>query len=192
MIAIIKYNAGNTLSVKNAVEQLGYKCIITDNQKELINADKVILPGVGEAGSAMRYLKQKGLDELIPQLRQPVLGICLGLQLMCKSSEEGNALGLDIFNTEVKKLPPLDLIPHTGWNTMKQVVPGTTFPKSYDGDYYFVHRYYAQLCNDTTAVCEYGISFSAVLEKRNFIGAQFHPEKSSKKGSLFLKKFLSL
>ncbi len=190
MIAILKYNAGNALSVKNAVERLGYHCIVTDNKEQLLNAEKVIFPGVGEAKSAMYHLEQNGLAQLIPSLTQPVLGICLGLQLMCKSTEEGNTSGLKIFDTEVKKFPPFELVPHMGWNTVKLLKPMAISAQSYEGDYYFVHSYYAPICSDTIAFCKYGIPFSAVLQKDNFLATQFHPEKSSTAGEFFLKTFL--
>lgn len=191
MIAILKYNAGNTLSVKNAVERLGYSCIVTDNEEELRRADKVIFPGVGEAGTAMDHLKQNGLDRVIPTLTQPVLGICLGLQLMCKHTEEGNTTGLNIFDAEVKKFPPVELVPHTGWNTVKQFKSINTLNQDCGGDYYFVHSYYASVCQYTMAICEYGIPFSAVLKKDNFVATQFHPEKSSIAGAIFLQSFLA-
>lgn len=192
MIAIVAYNAGNSLSVKNAVERAGYSCIITDNEQELLAADKVIFPGVGEAGSAMNYLVEKGLHRLIPRLTQPVLGICLGLQLMCRHTEESDVNGLGIFNTAVKKIPLVARVPHTGWNSISVLKPGIGFMDEDAAlDYYFVHSYCAAVCEHTVATCEYGTSFSAVLQKDNFTATQFHPEKSGQAGERFLKNFLA-
>jgi glutamine amidotransferase len=187
MIAIVKYNAGNVTSVKNAIERLGFECIVTDNSEELQKADKVIFPGVGEASSAMAYLKEKGLDEVIKNLKQPFLGICLGMQLMCDYSEEGNVECLGIFKTKVKKFPPLDLVPQMGWNTIVQ-----NGKENENEDVYFVHSYYAEVCEETTATCNYILNFSAALQKDNFYGVQFHPEKSGKIGEEILNKFLML
>jgi glutamine amidotransferase len=199
MIAIVKYNAGNITSVKNAIERLGFECIVTDDSNELEKADKVIFPGVGEASSAMEYLKEKGLDEVIKNLKQPFLGICLGMQLMCDYSEEGNADCLGIFKTNVKKFPPLDLVPQMGWNTIYQngneserKEIGLFKNVNEDDDVYFVHSYYAEVCEDTVATCDYILNFSAALQKDNFYGVQFHPEKSGKVGEEILREFLIL
>lgn len=192
MIAIIKYNAGNTRSVANAVNRLGFDCIITDDASQIRSAEKVIFPGVGEAGTAMAYLKNKGLDQLIISLKQPVLGICLGLQLMCKSSEEGNTNCLGIFNSKVKLFPPADIVPHMGWNNLADT-KGLLFngiPAA--NDVYFVHSYYAEVCEDTAAVCNYILPFSAAMQKDNFFATQFHTEKSAKIGELILNNFLAL
>ena len=192
MIAILKYNAGNALSVENAVKRLGYETVITDDPDVLKNAEKVILPGVGEAASAMEYLKQKGLDEVIKNLTQPVLGICLGMQLLCESSEEGETKTLGIYKTKVKKFPPEDLVPHTGWNNFTSV-KGKLFENvETDENCYFVHSYYAELSDETVAVTDYILPFSAALKKDNFYAAQFHPEKSAATGMQILKNFLSL
>lgn len=192
MIAIIKYNAGNTASVTNALGYLGYETVLTDDVDLLQQADKVIFPGVGEASTAMAYLKAKGLDLVIPNLKNPVLGICLGMQLMCHFSEEGQTQGMGIFNADVKKFPPLDLVPHIGWNNLR-ACKGSLFseiPSSLD--FYFVHSYYADICDDTIAISDYIHPFSAALQKNNFYATQFHPEKSGAIGLQLLKKFLSL
>jgi imidazole glycerol-phosphate synthase subunit HisH len=192
MIAIIKYNAGNIKSVQNALNRLGYESIITDIPSELQKADKVIFPGVGEASSAMQYLKEKGLDKTIVSLKQPVLGICLGLQLMCRFSEEADTECLGIFDADVKLFPPVDKIPHMGWNncmTLKgELFNGLTI---YD-DLYFVHSYYADISSETMATCDYIVPFSAAMRKDNFFATQFHPEKSAEKGEIILKNFLEL
>lgn len=192
MIAIIKYNAGNTKSVENAVKRLGYNCKITDNQADIKAADKVIFPGVGEASSAMAYLKRQGLDQLIVSLEQPVLGICLGLQLMCSSTDEGDTKCLGIFNSKVKKFPSVGIVPHMGWNNLLNT-KGQLFNGVSDAnDVYFVHSYYAEVCEDTTSICNYILPFSATIQKNNFYGTQFHTEKSAKIGELILNNFLSI
>ncbi len=192
MIAIIKYNAGNITSVKNAVERLGYECKVTDDIDEILSAEKVIFPGVGEAGSAMIYLKNKGLDKVIQSLTQPTLGICLGLQLMCRYSEEGDTECLGIFDATVKKFPVTDIVPHMGWNNLDiQETPlFSGFGK--DDTVYFVHSYYAEICSDTIARCNYILPFSAAIQKNNFYATQFHPEKSGDVGENILKNFLEL
>ena len=192
MTVIIKYNAGNIRSVQNAAERLGYDCIVSDNPDEIRKADKVIFPGVGEAGSAMRYLKERGLDELIKSLKQPVLGICLGLQLLCRHTEESNTQCLGIFDAEVKKFPPKDLVPHIGWNNLVNIKSDFLKTKETEPDVYFVHSYYAELSKDTVAECNYILPFSAAMQKDNFYAAQFHPEKSAKVGEQILKNFLEL
>jgi glutamine amidotransferase len=192
MIAILKYNAGNIKSVENAVKRLGYDVCITDDVALLQKARKVIFPGVGEASSAMKYLKEKELDKLIRNLTQPVLGICLGMQLLCNSSEEGNTQGLGIFNTRVLKFPAKDIVPHIGWNNFK-TIKGILFKNiSPTNDCYFVHSYYAELCEDSAAICDYILPFSAALQKNNFYATQFHPEKSADVGLQILKNFLEI
>ncbi|RYD88228.1 MAG: imidazole glycerol phosphate synthase subunit HisH, partial [Sphingobacteriales bacterium] len=155
MIAILKYNAGNTQSVENAVNRLGYNCVVTDDAALLRSADKVIFPGVGQASSAMDYLRDKGLDIVIQSLTRPVLGICLGLQLMCRSSEEGATQGLGIFDVAVKKFPPVDKVPHMGWNTLNGIKSPLFTEILNDDDVYFVHSYYAELSQYTVAQCDY-------------------------------------
>ena len=190
MIAIIKYPAGNITSVENAVNRLGYQCVVTDDVELLKSADKVIFPGVGEASTAMKYLKETGLDKIIPALTQPVLGICLGQQLMCNFSEENNTECLGIFNTTVKKFPPTELVPHMGWNDLKLEQSRLLEGVSAEDNFYFVHSFYAEVCESTTATCDYILPFSAVMEKDNFYATQFHPEKSADAGERILKNFL--
>lgn len=192
MIAIIKYNAGNITSVKNAVERLGFSCNITDNIEEICDAEKVIFPGVGEANSAMKFLNNKGLDQTIKSLLQPVLGICLGLQLMCKYSEEGDTECLGIFDTTVKKFPPVDIVPHMGWNNINPVHDTLFSYFDKNNSLYFVHSYYAGICGQTIATCNYILPFSAAMRKGNFYATQFHPEKSGDVGEKILKNFLEL
>jgi len=192
MIAIVKYNAGNTKSVENAIKRLGYDCIVTDDVQQLQQADKVIFPGVGEAASAMEYLKEKGLDQVIVNLKQPVLGICLGLQLLCKSSEESNTEGLGIFDVAVKKFPPLDIVPHMGWNNLSDSDTPLFNGVTTADNLYFVHSYYAKLSVNTIAQCDYILPFSAALQKDNFYAVQFHTEKSGTVGEQILKNFLAL
>jgi len=192
MIAILKYNAGNTKSVENAIQRLGYECIVTDDIAQLQAADKVIFPGVGEAASAMEYLKAKGLDTVIKNLKQPVLGICLGLQLMCTSSEEGTTKGLGIFDVLVKKFPPIGIVPHMGWNNFSKVKSLLFEGISKEDNIYFVHSYYAELSENTIAQCDYLLPFSAALLKDNFYAVQFHTEKSGIVGEQILKNFLEL
>lgn len=204
MITIIKYNAGNITSVKNALERLGAPNIITDNPKEILAADKVIFPGVGEANSTMQYLRERKLDVLIKNLRQPVLGICLGLQLMCQYSEENDTECLGIFDTVVRKFPPKDKVPHIGWNdfVFGDILPlpplkgearkniFQNLPKN--PNVYFVHSYAAEICKNTTAICDYILPFSAAVQKDNFYATQFHPEKSGSVGEQILTNFLNL
>ncbi|MFV0248137.1 MAG: imidazole glycerol phosphate synthase subunit HisH [Tenacibaculum sp.] len=193
MIAILKYNAGNIGSVKNALSRLGYQSVITNNPDTIKQAHKVIFPGVGQAKSAMNYLKERQLDQLIKTLTQPVLGICLGLQLMCKWSEEGNINCLGIFNTKTKRFPPHDKVPHVGWNNFSEHKSSKILKNTAATDnLYYVHTYYAELCKATIATCNYIVTFSAVMQQKNFYAMQFHPEKSSTVGEQLLKNFLTL
>lgn len=192
MIAIIQYNAGNITSVQNALERLGYSSIVTDDPKLIQQAEKVILPGVGEASSAMQYLKEKGLDEVIKNLKQPVLGICLGQQLLCTFSEEGNTECLGIFDARVKKFEPKLKVPHMGWNSVSELQTDLYKGISTEENFYFVHSFYAEVSQETTAVCDYIVSFSASMQKDNFYATQFHPEKSSRVGEQLLLNFLKL
>lgn len=192
MIAILKYNAGNVTSVENAVQKLGYSTVVTDDVEVLKSADKVIFPGVGEASSAMKHLQEKGLDKVIRELTQPVLGICLGMQLMCESSEEGDTKGLGIFNAKVLQFPPKELVPQMGWNNFVSVKGKLFDGIDLENDCYFVHSYYAEICPETVAVTDYILPFSAALQKNNFYATQFHPEKSAKIGLQILNNFLKL
>ena len=190
MIAIIKYNAGNITSVVNALNRLGYESKVTDDETEIRNAEKVIFPGVGEASSAMKYLKERNLDELICSLKQPFLGICLGQQLMCKYSEEGDAECLGIFDVAVKKFPPKDLVPHMGWNNLQKIKGDLLSGISEEDNVYFVHGYYCEVGKETLAECDYILPFSAVMQKDNFYATQFHLEKSATVGEKILLNFL--
>lgn len=192
MIAIVKYNAGNIGSVSNALNRLGCEHQVTDDKDTLQQADKVIFPGVGEASSAMKYLKEKQLDNTIKNLSQPVLGICLGLQLMCQSSEEGNTKGLGIFDTQVIKFPSQDIVPHMGWNNLFDLKTKLFEGINEKNDVYYVHSYFAELCSNTIAKTDYILPFSAALNKNNFFATQFHPEKSASVGEIILKNFISI
>lgn len=192
MIAILKYNAGNIKSVQNALTRLGFKSLITDDPGELIRADKVIFPGVGEAGSAMQYLRERGLDKTIISLKQPVLGICLGLQLMCRHSEEADTQCLGIFEAKVMLFPPVDKIPHMGWNNFLTIKGDLYKGVTINDDVYYVHSYYADICSSTSATCDYILPFSASLQRDNFYATQFHPEKSAGVGERILQNFLEL
>ncbi len=189
-IVIIDYGAGNIQSIKFAMKRLGFEAVLSDDPKEIQKADKVIFPGVGEASSTMTKLRASGLDSLIPNLEQPVLGICLGMQLMCNSSEEGNTKGLGIFDLDVVKFPDSVKVPQIGWNqieNLKSDLFGEITDKSH---IYLVHSFYAPLGADTIATSEYALRYSAALQKDNFYGVQFHPEKSSTVGNNILKNFL--
>lgn len=192
MIALIDYGAGNIRSVQNALTRLGVESKLTNQLDELRAADKVIFPGVGDASFAMSQIRKHQLNTFIPTLTQPVLGICLGMQLLCNSSEEGKTDALGIFNTTVKEFQPTLNVPHTGWNSC-EVKPSPLFNEiSSDDDFYFVHSFYAEICTDTIATCDYIAPFSAALQKNNFFGVQFHPEKSAEIGSKLIQNFLEL
>ncbi|MBL7704433.1 MAG: imidazole glycerol phosphate synthase subunit HisH [Taibaiella sp.] len=192
MIAILKYNAGNTRSVYNAVSRLGYEVSISDDPFVLQSAEKVIFPGVGEAGSAMAYLKARELDLVIRELKQPVLGICLGMQLLCAYSEESNTEGIGIFDSQVQRFPGGYLVPHMGWNNCASLKGSLFEGLDLNADFYFVHSYYAHINADTVAAADYIVPFSAALQKDNFYAVQFHPEKSAQTGNLLLQNFLTL
>lgn len=192
MIAIIKYNAGNVRSVQNALNRMGYESIVTDKESLLRDAQKVIMPGVGEAASAMKYLRDRGLDVVIKSLTQPFLGICLGLQIMCKSTEEGNVPCLNIFDARVKRFPPQGRIPHMGWNDFESISGPLFEGIDIRDNVYYVHSFYAQTCVHTSAVCRYILPFSAALQKDNYYATQFHPEKSGSVGEIVLQNFLRL
>ena len=193
-IAIIKYNAGNVASVMYALDRIGQKYQLTDDHEQIKKADKVIFPGVGEASTAMAYLKEKGLDQVIKGLKQPVLATCIGMQLLCKHSEEGNVDCIGVFDVEVKKFISKDLkIPHVGWNSIVKRGDNPLMKGLKEEEFvYFVHSFYAPVNQYTTAVCEYEQPFSAMLHKDNFYAAQFHAEISGKAGEQILKNFLAL
>ncbi|MDR6486635.1 glutamine amidotransferase [Chryseobacterium vietnamense] len=192
MIAIIKYNGGNVNSVQNALNRLKIDSVITDDPEQILKADKVIFPGVGEASSTMKLLKERELDLLIPSLKQPVLGICLGMQLMCKGNEEGDTEGMGIFDINVRKFPAKDIVPHMGWNTLSEQTSPLFSGIEKNNDVYFVHSYYCELSDFTTSVCDYILPFSASLQKDNFYAVQFHPEKSGLVGNKIVKNFINL
>ncbi|MEM6345366.1 MAG: imidazole glycerol phosphate synthase subunit HisH [Bacteroidota bacterium] len=192
-IVIIKYNAGNVLSVTHALQRLGVEPVLTDEPEIIQAADKVIFPGVGEASTTMGHLRKSGLDRLIPQLKQKVLGICLGMQLMCEHSEEGNVDCLGIFPEQVKLFPSGERkVPHMGWNQLTQLQTDLMQDLGDQPYVYFVHSYYVETGPDTIATTGYGLNFSAALQKDNFYATQFHPEKSSKVGAKILENFLQL
>jgi len=203
VLTIIKYNAGNIQSVLYALERIGVAAIVTDDHEQIKSADKVIFPGVGEASSAMRYLKERGLDEVLKSLTQPVLGVCLGMQLMCRNSEENDTDCLGIFNEPVKKFSPPSLggegfgvrrlkIPQIGWNNIYNL-QSLLFSGVPEESYcYFVHGYYAALGEHTIGTTDYVQPYSSALHKNNFYGVQFHPEKSAGVGERILKNFIEL
>lgn len=191
-IVIINYGAGNIQSIKFAIERLGFQAVLSDNVEEIKAADKVIFPGVGEASSAMKKLKESGLDTLLPQLKQPVLGICLGMQLMCKRTEEGQTKGLGIFEVDVIRFQNTVKVPQIGWNQIKTLKSGLFKGVEENSFIYLVHSFYAPICKETICETDYGLNYSSGLQKDNFYGLQFHPEKSSEVGAQILKNFLEL
>ena len=191
-IIIINYGAGNIQSIKFAIQRLGFEAVLTDDESEIRNADKVIFPGVGEASSAMEKLITTGLDKVIPTLTQPVLGICLGMQLMCNHCEEGNTQGLNIFNVDVVKFDGAEKVPQIGWNQIENL-KSDLFKGISEKEYmYLVHSFYVPLNNEAIATTNYGIKYASALQEKNFYGVQFHPEKSSKAGAQILQNFLEL
>ncbi|MDR2389156.1 MAG: imidazole glycerol phosphate synthase subunit HisH [Tannerellaceae bacterium] len=194
-VAIVKYNAGNICSVVYALKRMGIEPVVTADAELLQKADKVIFPGVGEAHTTMRHLKQQGLDRVICRLRQPVLGICLGMQLMCRFSDEGQVDCLHIFDVDVKRFAPCrqeDKVPHIGWNTLEEVKLGLFDSRQTGQSVYFVHSYYVPVNTCTAATTDYIHPFSAALQRDNFYAVQFHPEKSGTVGEAILKNFLNL
>ncbi len=192
MIAIIEYNAGNSRSVYNALKRLNHEAVITSDKSLISSADKVIFPGVGEARSAMQFLRETGLDETIVALKQPVLGICLGLQLLCSYSEENDTECLGIFDNRVVAFPSDEPVPHMGWNNFINADGALCQGVEITDDVYFVHSYYAEISNETKAISQYIVAFSSVLQKDNFYATQFHPEKSADIGARILQNFIEL
>ncbi|MFV5698962.1 imidazole glycerol phosphate synthase subunit HisH [Flavobacterium sp. ZT3R17] len=191
-IVIINYGAGNIQSIMFAIERLGFKAVLSNNPDEIKAADKVIFPGVGEASSAMKMLLESGLETLIPTLKQPVLGICLGMQLMCNKSEEGNTKGLGIFDVDVIKFTPKVKVPQMGWNQIYNL-KSPLFSGINENEYmYLVHSFYVPNCPEAIATTDYEVEYASALQKDNFYGTQFHPEKSGDIGEQILANFLKL
>ncbi len=191
-LIIIDYGAGNIKSIQFAFKRLGVDAILSNNIDEIKTADKVIFPGVGEASSAMKMLQESGLDKIIPALKQPVLGICLGMQLMCNSSEEGNTKGLGIFDVAIKRFSNAVKVPQMGWNTISRLKSDLFTGVKEKEFMYLVHSFYAENCNESIATTAYEIEYAAALQNDNFYGVQFHPEKSGLEGERILKNFLEL
>ena len=191
-LVIIDYGAGNIKSIQFAFKRLGIDAVLSHNIDEIKASDKIIFPGVGEASTAMQMLHKSGLESLIPDLKQPVLGICLGMQLMCTFSEEGNTNGLDIFNVAVKKFTNKVKVPQMGWNVITDLKSDLFTGIKEKEHMYLVHSFYAEKCKETIAATDYDILYSAALQKNNFYGVQFHPEKSGVGGEKILKNFLEL
>jgi len=191
-LVIIDYGAGNIKSIQFAFNRLGIDAILSKNLEVISAADKIIFPGVGEASSAMQMLRESKLDKVIPLLKQPVLGICLGMQLLCNSTEEGSTEGLDVFNTEVKRFSNKVKVPQMGWNTISSL-KSKLFKNIKENEHmYLVHSYYAERCLQSIATTNYSIDYASALQHKNFYGVQFHPEKSSTAGEQILKNFISL
>ncbi len=191
-VTLLDYGAGNIQSVQFALERLGVDAVLSNDKENILSSDKIIFPGVGQASQAMKQLKATGLNALIPELKQDVLGICLGMQLLCKTTEEGSTTGLGIFDVDVKRFEANVKVPHMGWNLIENLkselftgLKSTTYM-------YAVHSYYAPNCDLTIATSNYGVDFSSALQKDNFYGVQFHPEKSSRDGAMVLENFLKL
>ena len=191
-IVIINYGAGNIQSIMFAIERLGFKAVLSDDPNEISSADKVIFPGVGEASSAMFKLRESGLDSLIPSLKQPVLGICLGMQLMCNSTEEGNTKGLGIFDVDVVKFSNKVKVPQMGWNQIYDLKSDLFKGISENEFMYLVHSFYAPNCTESIAKTNYDLEYASALQKDNFYGTQFHPEKSGDVGEKILGNFLRM
>ena len=191
-IVILNYGSGNIQSIQFALNRLGVEGVLSNNYEEILSADKVIFPGVGEASSAMKRLKESGLDKLIPQLKQPVLGICLGMQLMCNFSEEGNTEGLGIFDDNVMKFTPKVKVPQMGWNTIYNLKSDLFNGISENEFLYLVHSYYVPNSENSIATTNYEVEYCSALQKNNFYGVQFHPEKSGKFGEQILNNFLKI
>lgn len=194
-IAIVKYNAGNIYSVVNALRRLGIEPILTDDKEQLMTADRVIFPGQGEASNCMKYLREHGLDQIIKDLRQPVLGICVGQQLLCRHSEEGDTDCIGVFDTDVKRFQPTrkeDKVPCMGWNALQKTKSALFKGFGPDEYVYFVHSYYVPICEWTSATSNYILPYSAALQKDNFYACQFHPEKSGQVGERILRNFIEL
>lgn len=191
-IVIINYGAGNIQSIKFAIQRLGFEAVLSHDEEEIRNADKVIFPGVGEASSAMEMLKATGLDKVIPTLKQPVLGICLGMQLMCDYCEEGETQGLKIFDCDVVKFDDSEKVPQIGWNQIENL-KSDLFNGIKEKEYmYLVHSFYVPMNDEAIATTNYGLKYASALQEKNFYGVQFHPEKSSKAGAQILQNFLEL
>lgn len=191
-LVIIDYGAGNIKSIQFAFKRLGVEAVLSSNPEEIKKADKVIFPGVGEASSAMKMLKESGLDTLIPNLKKPVLGICLGMQLLCNYSEENSTKGLGVFNVAIKRFSNNVKVPQMGWNTITNLKSNLFKDVNDNAFMYSVHSYYAENCSEAIATTNYEFNYASALQKENFYGVQFHPEKSSLAGEQILKNFLSL
>ncbi|MDB4171339.1 imidazole glycerol phosphate synthase subunit HisH [Polaribacter sp.] len=191
-VIIIDYGAGNIKSIQFAFKRLGVDAILSNDPNEISAADKIIFPGVGAASAAMKMLEESGLDKIIPTLKQPVLGICLGMQLMCNSSEEGNTRGMGIFKVAVKRFSNALKVPQMGWNTIASLKSDLFLGVKENEFMYLVHSFYAEKCSESIATTDYGIEYAAALQKNNFYGVQFHPEKSGTAGAEILQNFLNL
>lgn len=191
-VVIIDYGAGNIKSIQFAFKRLGLNAVLSNNPKQILSANHVIFPGVGEASSAMLKLKESGLDKLIPKLKQPVLGICLGMQLMCNSTEEGQTKGLGIFNVDVKRFSNAVKVPQMGWNTINSLQSQLFKGIQEDSFLYLVHSFYAEMCSEAISSTFYDLQYSSALQNNNFYGVQFHPEKSSLIGEQILRNFLTI